>query len=148
MTSGRECGILQNVKRTYRLTLNIDKFILLDRTEARKLVKSKRKKVLDKRLPIWYNPTCQVKLSLFREIGNRPNFFLITSRKCDIIQNVKRRCKPPREPRNWTANQNKKLCGARRGADHLTRRTNHADGINESGRGDSSRRGPDTILAV
>ena len=54
--SVRDTG--REVKRTDRLTLNIDKFILLDQTEARKLVKSKRKKVLDKRLPIWYNPTC------------------------------------------------------------------------------------------
>lgn len=54
--SVRDTG--REVKRTDRLTLNIDKFILLDQTEARKLVKSKRKKVLDKRFPIWYNPTC------------------------------------------------------------------------------------------
>lgn len=38
--SVRDTG--REVKRTDRLTLNIDKFILLDRTEARKLVKNIR----------------------------------------------------------------------------------------------------------
>lgn len=53
--SVRDTG--REVKRTDRLTLNIDKFILLDRTEARKLVKNIEKKVLDKQLSMWYNPT-------------------------------------------------------------------------------------------
>ena len=108
------------------------------------------KKVLDKRLPMWYNPTCQDGkriVSINSEL-KQLKFLLTTARKCDILQNVKRRYKPPRKPQNWTENQNKKLCGARRGTDHWTRRTYHADGITESGRGDSSRRGPDTTLAV
>lgn len=65
--SVRDTG--REVKRTDRLTLNIDKFILLARTEARKTedgrttkIVRESKKVLDKRLPVWYNPTCQEKI--------------------------------------------------------------------------------------